>query len=704
MKIAKNKEGEYIDILDSLPNEEYFCVNCNKNIIRNFGSKKKFFSHQHDHSYDCELKVAKIEKELSNITSNKKINNLHFVEEVLDLDYDENNPLLKGLNKQQIQAVLHKDHPCLVISSAGSGKTKVLTHRIAYLIQQGVFPENILAITFSKKAAEEMKSRLYKLDENIQNVNVGTFHSICYSMIREQNYISNTKVIKNWQQTKFLEEVIKQNKLKINWDYKSFLNFISLQKNNMITPDDELLIPENIEFLRDDLETIYFEYEKLKDNEHLIDFDDMLLKCYTMLKENSNIREYYQNQFKYILVDEFNDTNNIQFELLKLLLNKDENLFVVGDDKQEIYEFRFANISIMLDFQKVFPTTKIIKLNINYRSTRNIVELSNKLISHNKNQLDNVSKSNIGYCKPIEINDYYDEDKEGDKIAKKIQELHNQGYKYKDIAILYRCNAQSRAIEDAFIVNKIPYIIISGINFLQRKEIADIIAYLKVIQNHSNDTAIKRIINIPNRYLGNAFINQISNYAEYNNKSIFDSLIDPKAIQGKKYWENNAYNLYNTIDDLSCDINISPEKLIENVISKIKYIDYLMKLNDDSNIEDRIDNIETFKTIASKFTNLDELLEYIDKTINESNKNNSKLDKVKMLSIHKSKGMEFPVVFLIGVNKDLLPHKKADNIEEERRICYVGVSRAEKLLYISYTQKYNRKDAGKSIFISNMKN
>ena len=703
MKIAKNKEGEYIDILDSLPNEEYFCVNCNKNIIRNFGSKKKFFSHQHDHSYDCELKVAKIEKELSNITSNKKINNLHFVEEVLDLDYDENNPLLKGLNKQQIQAVLHKDHPCLVISSAGSGKTKVLTHRIAYLIQQGVFPENILAITFSKKAAEEMKSRLYKLDENIQNVNVGTFHSICYSMIREQNYISNTKVIKNWQQTKFLEEVIKQNKLKINWDYKSFLNFISLQKNNMITPDDELLIPENIEFLRDDLETIYFEYEKLKDNEHLIDFDDMLLKCYTMLKENSNIREYYQNQFKYILVDEFNDTNNIQFELLKLLLNKDENLFVVGDDKQEIYEFRFANISIMLDFQKVFPTTKIIKLNINYRSTRNIVELSNKLISHNKNQLDNVSKSNIGYCKPIEINDYYDEDKEGDKIAKKIQELHNQGYKYKDIAILYRCNAQSRAIEDAFIVNKIPYIIISGINFLQRKEIADIIAYLKVIQNHSNDTAIKRIINIPNRYLGNAFINQISNYAEYNNKSIFDSLIDPKAIQGKKYWENNAYNLYNTIDDLSCDINISPEKLIENVISKIKYIDYLMKLNDDSNIEDRIDNIETFKTIASKFTNLDELLEYVDKTISESNKNNSKLDKVKMMTIHKSKGMEFPVVFLVGVNKDLLPHKKAENIEEERRICYVGVSRAMKELYISYTKMYNRNKVGKSIFISNMK-
>ena len=704
MKIAKNEKGEYINILDSLPNEKYFCMNCQERVIRNFGSKKKFFSHQHDHSYDCELKVAKIEKELFNTMGNKKINESPPIEEILDLDYDKNNPLLKGLNKQQIQAVLHKNHPCLVVSSAGSGKTKVLTHRITYLIQQGVFPENILAITFSKKAAEEMKSRLYKLDNNIQNVNIGTFHSICYSMIREQNYISNTKVIKNWQQTKFLEEIIKQNKLKIDWDYKSFLNFISLQKNNMITSEDELLISDSIEFLKNDLKTIYSEYERLKDNEHLIDFDDMLLKCYTMLKENPNIREYYQNQYKYILVDEFNDTNNIQFELLKLLLNKDENLFVVGDDKQEIYEFRFADISIMLNFQKVFPNTKIIKLNINYRSTRDIVELSNKLISHNKNQLDNVSKSNTGYYKPIKINNYYDEDEEGNKIAKTIQQLHNQGYQYKDIAILYRCNAQSRAMEDAFITNRIPYIIISGINFLQRKEIADIIAYLKVIQNHNNNLAIKRIINIPNRYLGNAFINQISNYAEYNNKSIFDSLIDQKAIQGKKYWENNAYDLYNTIDNLSYNTDMSPEKLIDKIVSKIKYIDYLMKLNDDSNIEDRIDNIETFKTIASKFTNLDELLEYIDKTINESNKNNSKLDKVKMLSIHKSKGMEFPVVFLIGVNKDLLPHKKADNVEEERRICYVGVSRAEKLLYISYTQKYNRKDAGKSIFISNMKN
>lgn len=702
MKIAKNKKGEYINILDSLPNEEYFCSNCNEKVLRNYGNKKKFFSHQHNNSYDCELKVAKIEKELFNNVNSEEINELLPIEEeILDLDYDKNNPLLKGLNNQQIQAVLHNKGTCLTIAGAGCGKTLTLTHRIAYLIQQGISPSSLLALTFTKKAAQEMHDRLYNLiGEQGNQVTIGTFHSICYHMIKEQNYIdSNVKLIKNWQQTKFINEILEETN--IDWDVKSCLNFISLQKNNMITSEDNLLIPDNMEFLKEDLEALYYEYENMKSKENLIDFNDMLLKCYCMLNKNLDIRKYYQNKFKYISTDEFQDTNNIQFEILKLLLNEEKNLFCVGDDKQSIYAFNFSNVNIMIDFQKTMDNVKVIKLHTNYRSTKNIVDISNKLISHNKGQLKNDIDASKGYGNPVKFNNYYDEYEEGISISQKIKELIQEGYNYKDIAILYRCNAQSQAIEDSLISNKIPYVIIGGQNFLQRKEIADLIAYLKVIQDH-NSKAIKRIINIPNRYLGNAFINQIVNFARENNKSIYNCLIDSKAIQGKKYWKNNAHELYDTIDELS-DLNLSLEELIDEIINKINYIDYLKKLNDESNIEDRLDNIETFKSLAMKFNKLGDLLTYIDITIEESNKNSLQSNKIKMLSIHKSKGLEFPIVFL-NMSKELLPHKRSTDIEEERRIAYVGVTRAKEQLFISWTDMYNDKNAGKSIFVSEMKN
>jgi DNA helicase-2/ATP-dependent DNA helicase PcrA len=346
----------------------------------------------------------------------------------------------------------------------------------------------------------------------------------------------------------------------------------------------------------------------------------------------------------------------------------------------------------MIDFQKTMENVKVIKLHTNYRSTKNIVDISNKLISHNKGQLKNDIDASKGYGNPVEFNNYYDEYKEGIGISQKIKKLIQEGYNYKDIAILYRTNAQSQAIEDSLISNKIPYVIIGGQNFLQRKEIADLIAYLKVIQDH-NSKAIKRIINIPNRYLGNAFINQIVNFAKENNKSIYNCLIDPKAIQGKKYWKNNAYELYDTIDELS-NLDLSLEKLIDEIINKINYIDYLKKLNDESNIEDRLDNIETFKSLAMKFDKLSDFLTHIDTIIEESNKNNNEINKIKLMSIHRSKGLEFPIVFL-NMSKELLPHKRSTDIEEERRIAYVGVTRAKEQLFISWTNMYNDKDANK---------
>jgi DNA helicase-2/ATP-dependent DNA helicase PcrA len=706
MKIARNSKGELVDILDSNKKDEYYCMICKGKVFRHFGKKFQYYSHQKGEDNDCELKISKI---LENIHKSKEIipleeNNIELV------DYDKENELLKGLNEQQIQAVIHKDHPCMVIASAGSGKTLILTHRIAYLIQQGISPDNILAITFTKKASEEMTKRINKLmennfDSNIDDLSIGTFHSICYQMIREQNYVTGVKLIKNWQQTKFIEQILDNNK-NIDWDYKSCLNFISLQKNNMISSDDPknelLLYDDSIEFLRDDLYILYSEYEKLKDNENLIDFNDMLLKCYNMLLEDEGIRKYYQNKFKYILVDEFQDTNHIQFEILKLLLNENENLFVVGDDKQSIYAFNFSDVGIMLDFQKTINNVKVIKLNVNYRSSKEIVDISNRLIAHNENQLNNISKSNMGTYKPVKINKYFDEYEEGEAICDKIKELHSEGYDYKDIAILYRCNSQSQAIEDKLIASKIPYIIIGGQNFFHRKEIMDITAYLRVILNHNNNEAIKRIINIPNRYLGNAFINQISNYASSHNDSIYNCLLEDRIVGSKKYWRNGAEGLYNIIDKLS-ELDIPVKGLINVIIEKIEYVEYLRKLNDDSDIQDKVDNINVFKSVSEKFDNLKEFLEYIDKMIKESSKNISKQDKVKLLTIHRSKGLEFPVVFLIDVNIGLLPHKRSNNIEEERRICYVGLSRGQKELHISYTDTYNGTVTGASIFISNMK-
>lgn len=707
MKMAKNSKGELVDILDSSKKDEYYCMICKGRVFRHFGQQKKYYSHQKGEDNDCELKISKI---LESIHNSKEI--IPLEENNIDLiDYDKDNELLKELNEQQIQAVIHKDHPCMVVASAGSGKTKVLTHRIAYLVQQGISPDNILAITFTKKASEEMTKRINKLmennfDNNIDDLSIGTFHSICYQMIREQNYVTGVKLIKTWQQTKFIEQILDNNNLDIKWDYKSCLNFISLQKNNMVFSDDPknelLLYDDNMEFLRDDLYMLYSEYERLKENEKLIDFNDMLLKCYKMFLEDDGIRKYYQNKFKYILVDEFQDTNHIQFEILKLLLNEDENLFVVGDDKQSIYAFNFSDVGIMLDFQKTINNVKVIKLNINYRSSKEIVDISNRLIAHNENQLQNISKSNMGKYKPVEINKYFDEYEEGEAICDKIKELHSEGYDYKDIAILYRCNSQSQAIEDKLISSKIPYIIIGGQNFFHRKEIMDITAYLRVIANHNDNKAIKRIINIPNRYLGNAFINQISSYSESHKTSIYNCLLEDRIVGSKQYWRNGAEGLYNIINGLS-ELDIPVRELIDLIIEKIEYVEYLRKLNDDSDIQDKVDNINVFKSVSEKFNSLNEFLLYIDKMIKESSKNIDKQDKIKMMTIHRSKGLEFPVVFLSGVSFDILPHKRATNVEEERRICYVGLSRAEKELYVSYTEIYNGSIAGASEFISNMK-
>lgn len=476
--------------------------------------------------------------------------------------------------------------------------------------------------------------------------------------------------------------------------------FYKYSKNNMITYKDELLINGNSEWLRSDIEYLYKEYEIKKEKENLIDFSDMLLKCYIMLKENEDIKLYYQNKYKYIMVDEFQDTNKIQYEILKLLINKNENIFVVGDDKQSIYGFNYADVNIMLNFPKEWTNTKIIPLNINYRSTQNIVDLSNKLIKYNKNQFKIECRANQDYYKKPIFKCNLDEYEEAEYISNEIKQLH-KNYKYQDMSILYRCNAQSRAIEDSLIKQKIPYIILSGTNFLQRKEILDLTAYLKVIQNQSNNEALTRIINIPNRYLGNVFINNIKIYSEKNNISMYDCLVDSPIVSQKKYWEKNSFELWKIIKDL-IKMNLSPSKLIKEIINITRYYEYLEKLNGDSDISDRIENINSFIALAEKYTTIDGFIEHINKIIRDSQDSNSKFDKVKLMTIHKSKGLEFPVVFVVGVNEDRLPHQRSLDIDEERRIAYVGISRPKKELYVTWSMRDNNKPVEGSIFINNM--
>lgn len=613
--------------------------------------------------------------------------------------------LLEGLNDNQKEAVLHKDGAACVVAKAGSGKTKVLTSRISNLILDGISPNNILAVTFTRKAGEEMKERLFNMiggDANL--VTIGTFHSICYHMLQTQDYMpKSVKIIKDWQQQKFVTEILEdleKQHSKLEWDIKQCLSFINGQKNNMITIQDELLIDEGFKWLYSDLQYLYEQYEAKKEKENLIDFSDMLLKCYTMLKEDKDIRTYYQNKFKYIMVDEFQDTNKIQYEILKLLVDKNENLFVVGDDCQSIYAFNWADVNIMLNFPKDWTNTKIINLTINYRSTQDIVDLSNKLIKYNENQFKIQCKANQDYYRKPNFTCTFDEDEEAEYVASKITELHND-YKYQDIAILYRCNSQSRAIEDALIRQKIPYIILSGTNFLQRKEILDLTAYLKVIQNQSNNESLLRIINIPNRYLGTAFVNNITDYSTKNNMLIYDSLVDSRVVAQKKYWEKNSLELWKLIKVLSKE-NLSPSNLIKEIINRISYYEYLKKLNGDEDISDRVENIASFIALSERFNTIDGFLGHINKMIKEAQDNNSKFDKVRLMTIHKSKGLEFPVVFVVGVNDGRLPHARNTNTEEERRIAYVGISRPKKELFVSWSMNDNNKPTEGSIFIDNM--
>lgn len=587
------------------------------------------------------------------------------------------------LNDKQLEAVEHKDGPCLVLAGAGSGKTKVLTQRIINLIDSGVSPYNILAITFTNKAAKEMRNRVEnELGSITDSIFIGTFHSFGLRILRENyidiGYTSNITILDTDDAKAIVKRILKENGYDpAKYEIRTIINKISSAKNDGISPDEYTKL-----FLNDldiVIGLVYKEYTKLLKDNNSVDFDDLLLKPVELLKKNKIILEKYQERFKYILVDEYQDTNSIQYELCKLLASKYKNIFVVGDANQSIYSFRNADYRNILNFEKDYKNAKVILLEENYRSTNNILKAANSVIKNNSEG----KKLNLWSSKRDgELIDYIrceDEIKEANFVINKIKDLISNGYKYSDIAVLYRTNAQSRVVEDAFVRNNIPHNIIGSYYFYNRKEIKDLIAYLKLIYNPCDSVSLERIINVPKRGIGAKSIENLRKKATENNISMFDAIDSGKELEFKK--------MILKLQEFSLNGNLSD--LIEEILSttglRMEY-----EINKSLENEAKVENLNEFKTVALMFEesgiyDLQTFLENIA-LVSDRGQYNNDGDEVSIMTLHSAKGLEFNVVFLLGMEEGLFPHNRSfnslSNLEEERRLCYVGITRAKEKLYL----------------------
>ena len=610
--------------------------------------------------------------------------------------------ILKELNDKQYEAVVNTKGPCLVIAGAGSGKTKVLTHKIAYIMQEeNAKPWDILAITFTNKAANEMKERIANLvGDNVKDMWVGTFHSICVRILRrfidrigfDTSFIifdtSDQKtLIKNC-----LKDLAIDDKL---FNERSVQSEISNAKNDMLEPF-QYTAKAMGDYRKEKIATVYELYQKRLKENNAIDFDDIINYTIKILMENPDVLEYYSNKFKYVLVDEYQDTNKAQFTLITLLASKNGNITVVGDNDQGIYSFRGADISNILNFEKDFPGTKIIKLEQNYRCTGNILKAANAVIKNNEVKYAKKlwTENEIGELPKVYLAD--NEYDEGSYIVEQIEHLKREEYyKYSDFAILYRMNTQSRAIEDIFRRENIPYKIIGGLKFYERKEIKDIIAYLRLIQNTSDNLSLKRIINEPKRGIGKTSLDSIEELANNEGISMYKIIKD-----AQQYGLNRIYlksrDFINVIEELrqkQKDLTIS-----ELIKLTLKKTGYMQALKDEKTIEaeNRIENLDEFLTVAIEFeeqfaeNTLADFLEGITLSSDLDNMEETE-DSVTLMTLHSAKGLEFPVVFLVGMEEGIFPGYKSigepKELEEERRLCYVGITRAKENLFLTCSKK-----------------
>ncbi len=587
------------------------------------------------------------------------------------------------LNEKQIEAIEHKDGPCLVLAGAGSGKTRVLTERIIKLIDEGVSPYNILAITFTNKAAKEMRDRVeLKLGTSTDSIFIGTFHSFGLRILRENyrevGYTSNITILDSDDTKSLIKRIIKEMDLDPkDYDIKHIISRISSSKNDGITPAEY-----NRLFLKEDdkvIAVIYEKYLKLLKENNSVDFDDLLLKPVELFKKYPEILNKYQTRFQYILVDEYQDTNSIQYELCKMLASKYKNIFVVGDANQSIYSWRNADYRNILNFEKDYKTAKVVLLEENYRSTNNILKAANSVIKNNNEGKKLNLWTSSGDGEKIDYIRVDDEIKEAHYVTAKIRDLVSLGYNYNDFAVLYRTNAQSRVIEDEFLRSNIPYNIIGSYYFYSRKEIKDLIAYLNLIYNTNDSVSLERVINTPKRGIGTKTIESLREKAQLNNISMFDAIDSGKELE----WKNIILELKEDSTSLSLS------DLIETVLVKTGL---RMEYENNKSLENeaKIENLNEFKSVAVAFeeSGIYDLQTFLENILLVSDAGQYKENKeaVNLMTLHSAKGLEFKVVFILGMEEGIFPHMRSfeseSELEEERRLCYVGITRAKTKLYL----------------------
>ena len=610
--------------------------------------------------------------------------------------------LIEGLNDKQKEAVLNTDGPCLVIAGAGSGKTKVLTHKIAYLMaKKNIKPWNILAITFTNKAANEMKQRVENLvGEAAKDMWIGTFHSICVRILRKTidriGFDSSFLIFDTSDQKTLIKECMKTLKIddKMFTD-KSVLAEISNGKNEMLEPK-AYMVKYAGDFRREKIGEIYELYQKRLKENNAIDFDDIINFTIKILTENPDILEYYSEKFKYILVDEYQDTNKAQFTLVTILASRYGNITVVGDNDQGIYSFRGADISNILNFEKDYPGTKIIKLEQNYRCTGNILNAANAVIKHNENKYEKKlwTQNDEGELPTIHRAD--DEYDEGRYIVEQINHLKREEYfKNSDFVILYRMNSQSRAIEEILRREDIPYKIVGGLKFYERKEIKDIISYLRLIYNPSDNISLKRVINEPKRGIGKTSVDNVQEISENTGTSMFE-IIKNAEQYGLNRLKANSQEFINLIEEMRSKINdLSISEIIKETLNKSGYVKAL-EAEDTTEAESRIQNLEEFLTVAIEFeeqeaeNSLADFLEGITLSSDIDGMEETE-DSVTLMTLHSAKGLEFNTVFLVGMEEGIFPGYKSigepKELEEERRLFYVGITRAKRYLYLTCSRK-----------------
>ncbi len=609
------------------------------------------------------------------------------------------------LNEPQRQAVMHTDGPLLLLAGAGSGKTRVLTHRIAYLIEEKhVLPWKIMAITFTNKAAKEMRERVDRLiGEGGQDVWVSTFHSSCVRILRryidEIDYDRNFSIYDTDDAKKLIREIMKEYNIDPKYFKESMiLSEISSAKNQLIGPKAFQKQAEG-DMRKEVISRVYKEYQQRLVKNNALDFDDLLCKTVELFEQRPKVLEYYHNLFSYIMVDEYQDTNGVQFRLVKLLADKHKNLCVVGDDDQSIYRFRGADIRNILDFESVYKDAKVIRLEQNYRSTKNILDAANEVIRNNRKRkakklwTDNPDGERIHH---VQVNS---ESEEARFITDTIVHgIEDEGHEYYHYAILYRTNAQSRLLEEGLVRSGIPYRLVGGVSFYQRKEIKDIIAYLKVLNNSTDEIAAKRIINVPKRGIGNTTVERIQEYVSISGQSFMEGVNDIESIPNISRGKKNVAEFALMMHELKIFADQGKlKRLMEELLERTGYIESL-KADDPLKAEERSDNIG--ELVSKLYTYIEEteaageeptlnafledvaLVADIDQMEDDDNK-------VILMTLHSAKGLEFPIVFMAGMEDGLFPSYMSMNsgleedIEEERRLCYVGITRAQDKLYMT---------------------